>query len=150
MKRMPLAAAALLLPLTLVGGCSAITSALAPSVPSIEVGECTNLDTPEGGTEVTDIPTVDCASDHKWEVYAEHKVDDGDFPGESSLQTQTEDFCVSEFESFVGLPYEQSIYEVQYFYPTEETWTKADDRLITCLVGSSTGGLKGSLKGVNE
>lgn len=150
MKRLPYAAGALLLPLTFVTGCSAITSALAPSVPSIDVGECTNLDTPEGGTEVTDIPTVDCATDHKWEVYAEHKVDDGGFPGETSLQTQTEEFCVGEFQNFIGLSYDQSVYEIQYFYPTEETWTKADDRLITCLVGSSTGGLTGSLKGVQK
>lgn len=149
MRRPVWAVATATLSVGLLSGCGAVASALIPpSVPGIAVGQCTDLELSTGETEISAIPTVDCALPHGWEAYAEHTFADGDFPGVAAIQSQTEEFCLGEFETFIGVPYEESEYELQYLYPTEFTWTRANDRLLTCLVGSDSGGVTGSLKGV--
>jgi hypothetical protein len=43
------------------------------------------------------------------------------------------DFCFTEFEKFVGLPYAESIFDFYAVFPTEATW-KLGDRTTTCSV----------------
>lgn len=149
MRRPVGAVAAATLSVGLLSGCSTVVSAvIPPSVPGIAVGQCTDLQLSTSETEVSAITTVDCALPHGWEAYAEHTFADGDFPGVAAIQSQTTEFCLGEFEAFIGVPYEESEYELQYLYPTELTWTHVNDRLLTCLVGSASGGVTGSLKGV--
>lgn len=137
---------------TLLTGCgagNAVTEAIQKiMLPSIAVGECTDLEAAETTQEVTDIPTVSCDSDHKWETFAEKQFDLEDaFPGSESILDAADEFCATEFATFVGAAYEDSAYELQYLYPTDGSWATLGDRTITCLIGLPEGGIVGTLKG---
>ena len=69
----------------------------------------------------------------------------GSWPTASKQST-----CLDAFEAFVGVPYEESELEVYYYYPFEDTWNHADDRTISCTVGTLTGRTTGTLEGSNR
>lgn len=138
--------------LTLLAGCgagNAVTEAIQKvMLPSIAIGECTDLDGSEEAEEVTELPTVSCDTAHKWETFAEKQFGLEDaFPGEAGIETAADEFCTAEFTTFVGATYDESAYELQYLYPTQASWTTLGDRTITCLIGLSEGGVVGTLKG---
>ncbi|HRL47756.1 MAG TPA: septum formation family protein [Propioniciclava sp.] len=122
-------------------------------LPTIALGECTNLEIPEteSGSQVSSIPKTDCAQPHGWEAYAEKEYPlDASYPGETAVQDEAGDFCSGEFETFLGVDYDSSEMELQYLYPTQDTWTSLNDRTLTCLVGSSSNDVVGSLKGTQR
>ncbi|QIK71150.1 hypothetical protein G7070_01175 [Propioniciclava coleopterorum] len=151
------AAAAAVAAALLLGGCSVgdrlntVKQEAGKAVlPSIAIGACTNLDlgTSDVATEVDQIPPVPCDKPHGWEAYAEKQfgIDDA-FPGDAVLAGEAEQYCVDSFEGYVGADYDTSSLEMQYLYPTEQSWTRLVDRTITCLVGTPALDLVGSVKG---
>src|SRR5699024_9492776 len=109
-----------------------ITEAAEASVFTIKVGDCIN--TAELGTSIETVPTVPCGDPHDSEVYATTELPEGDYPAD--IGTQADDFCVGEFEAFVGLAYEESELFIQSMYPDPTGWTASDDREILCSVVS--------------
>ena len=140
MKR-SVAALAVLLTLVPLSACSAITKTW---VPQIKVGECTSAMTTD--TEVSKIPKVACDKPHEWEVYASSVAKGESFPGNDVLGSQAEEFCLAQYQPFVGIEYDDSTLEVNYLTPTEKSWVLGD-RDLTCLIGPGTGTVTGSLKG---
>ncbi|MDR1394504.1 MAG: septum formation family protein [Bifidobacteriaceae bacterium] len=107
----------------------------------LKVGDCTG-DLAEG--EITESLVVPCTDSHSWEVFAIHTLPDGDY---SSAVNETADaLCVESFGEFIGLAWDDSIYEMFYIQPTEGSWALGD-RDTLCLVGSEAGGLTGTLEG---
>ncbi|MCS5715100.1 septum formation family protein [Herbiconiux sp. CPCC 205716] len=155
-----LAAAAVLLAGLSLSGCTALFPSSAPpatdsttgeeieqtdtDVFALSVGECLN-DT--DGTEVSEVPLVDCADEHDFEVYADFELTGDEFPGTDAINTQADEQCLTEFESFVGISYDDSTLGYTYFTPTEGSWTDGDDRLVSCLIGDPNGKVAGTLKG---
>ena len=155
-------AAALALGLTF-SGCTALFPSSAPpatdsstgeeieqtdtDVFTLAVGDCMN-DT--SSTEVTEVPIVDCADAHDFEVYYDFQLDGTDYPGDEAVDTDANAGCLEAFDSFVGISYDESKYDYTYFTPTEGSWTDGDDRLVSCLIGDANGKLTGSLKGVAQ
>lgn len=121
----------------LASGALLLTAGLAAcsSVATAEVGTCTNLDDLSG--EITEIPAVDCESSHDAEVYHVAALDDGDYPGDDEIEQTSDQLCYDAFEPYVGAAYEESELEYWVIPPNEETWTKADDREVICVAGSS-------------
>ena len=115
------------------------------SVFSVKVGDC--LNEPQG-TEISDVELVPCDQPHDYEVFAEHELPEGDFP--SDVDTLAQDYCLPEFEKFIGQAYDTSSIELTWFSPTQTGWDQQDDRLIQCIVtdpaGQTTGSLEGSKK----
>lgn len=111
---------------------------------SLSVGDCLN-DT--DGTEVSEVPIVDCSAEHDFEVYYDFEIADGDFPGDDAINAQAETECQAGFEDFVKVSYDDSIYGFTYFTPTEGSWTNGNDRLVSCLIGDPNGKVTGSLAG---
>jgi hypothetical protein len=74
---------------------------------------------------------------------------DGDFPGEEAVVEQADESCTAEFESFVGLPYEESALYLSYLTPSEETWP-AGDREVLCTVYDPAGDTTGTLFDANR
>ena len=104
-------------------------------VATAEVGECVvTADIPD---DVTDIPTVDCSEPHDGQVVGKFELDDGDYPGDDAVQTAAQEGCLTEFESFVGIAYEESSLEPSWVYPTEQTWNEVDDREVICFAISA-------------
>jgi hypothetical protein len=115
-------------------GCSLITSALTggeSDVFSIKVGDCLNDSAAEG--EISTVPVVDCDEPHDSEIYASAIMDDGDYPGEEATIQFADDACLDEFEDFVGISYDESIYGYATLYPTPESWA-GGDREVLCRI----------------
>jgi hypothetical protein len=120
------------------------TDAQNTDVFTIAVGDCLNDTT---GT-VSEVPQVDCAVPHDFEVYYDFEVDgDGAYPGEDAITAEADSGCETAFPDFVGIDYESSALDYSYYYPTEESWTDAADRLISCIITDPDVQTTGSLAG---
>lgn len=134
-------------------------AACSPQALDFEVGQCVNL--PDGET-IDSYETVDCGEVHDGEVYAvvQHPDDaeEADYPGEEALDTFAQERCQGDpFESYVGTPYADSVLYYTSLRPSEESWERAADREVVCLlVGkpledrSGFEQLTGSKEGSNE
>ncbi|MCS5736006.1 DUF4190 domain-containing protein [Herbiconiux daphne] len=119
------------------------------SVFDLTVGDCLN-DWNDG--TVYDVPLVDCASPHDWEVYDDFTVpdtSDGSYPGDDKVDVAADNGCYDAYEEFVGIPYDDSQYVYSYVMPTEESWLDGD-RLITCVIGHPDGPNTGTLRGAGD
>jgi hypothetical protein len=92
----------------------------------------------QGATDVDENQTVlvDCADPHLNEVYLVTEMPDEigvPFPGTEAITDFADQACLDGFEEFIGLGYVESVFEIGYTTPTEETWV-LPDRTITCFV----------------
>ena len=78
-----------------------------------------------------------CSEPHSEEIYATLTLPEGDFPGQDAIFEQAEELCITEFESFVGLPYEESALYIDIMTPSERTWSEGD-RLVICAIFDPT------------
>lgn len=112
---------------------------------AIRVGDC--LESMEWSDELTTVPVIPCAEAHESEVYAAVDLADGDFPGADAVADQAEEYCYGEFEGFIGVAWEQSGLEYGYLSPTQESWERANDREVLCVVWDPESLTSGSLAG---
>ncbi|PPF15437.1 MULTISPECIES: septum formation family protein [unclassified Rathayibacter] len=125
-----------------------ITEGGTTDVFQLRVGDCLNGELSEEATEVTDVPTVPCTDPHVYEVFQNLTMADADeYPGESVATEQAETDCVTAFESFTGIGYQDSAYDFSYYYPTAESWGTGD-RTINCMITDPNGPSTGTLAGV--
>lgn len=125
------------------------TVACTKEVASADVGDC--FEEPENVGAIEDFETVDCDEPHFGEVYDTFDVEGDDYPGDEAVSQQAQDGCLTSFEEYVGIPYEESIYQIFPISPTEETWNEADDREVICVLTSlDQSELTGSKRGANE
>lgn len=100
----------------------------------LRLGDCFNdphADDPElSGTALN---VVDCGEPHEFEVYAEATLEGDTFPGEDETVQLADEACIAEFDTFIGMPYEDSSIYSGWFAPNEESWTDFDDRLVICI-----------------
>lgn len=138
------------------------------TVDEIAVGDCLNIPDEDVFFE---IDPIDCAEAHELEVFA--LVDLGTlpseitlgedfslsaaYPGDETVSAAAFEACYDRFESYVGMPYEDSVLWMDVFTPTFEGWTEVDDRIANCLVFEVDGGdppsitmSTGSLQGVGR
>jgi hypothetical protein len=114
---------------------------------TLQVGDCLNNDTL--ADEITEVPTVPCSTAHQYEVYADFELDGDRWPGDEEVTEQADAGCMARFESFVGVPFEESSLDFSFYWPTEESWIQQDDRLVSCLIydtTDATGSLGGSAR----
>lgn len=112
---------------------------------SLEVGECTDDAEILDSGEITEDSVVDCGQPHVAEAYAAFEPAQGAFPGEDEVVRQADEGCTREFETFVGLGYNESALEVLYYYPNAVSWDL--DRTVVCVVTDPAGEVTGSLRG---
>jgi hypothetical protein len=116
----------------------------------LRVGDCL-ADSPTGGEEVIfTVETVPCSEPHSGEIYAVVTLPEGDFPGDEAVVAQAEESCTAEFESFVGLPYEESVLYFTYLHPSDEQSWIAGNHLVTCSVFDPAGDTTGTLADANR
>lgn len=103
----------------------------------IKVGDCiaNSEGTDPMATEVYDAATVPCSQPHAYEVFHEFEMpDQADFPGDEPIRDAAIEGCFgTAFDSFVGVPYDQSELYVVWYSPTAGSWN-VGDRLISCLI----------------
>lgn len=113
----------------------------------IPVGACMDKASLEGD-QVSRIETKECTKEHDVEAYASTSLSGDSYPGDDEITAQADEFCLAEFESFIGRAYQDSDLQFSFLYPTEESWA-SDDREILCLVIAPeplTGSLEGSAR----
>ncbi|MFB2580419.1 septum formation family protein [Herbiconiux sp. P15] len=114
-----------------------------------EIGDCFMESDGDDGR----VQFRDCSEPHDYEVYAEFEVpdtEDGSYPGDDKMSYAADEGCFEAFEDFVGVPWEESVYDFALVAPDEETWTEFDDRLVQCMAVDPDGAHTGSLEGVGE
>lgn len=118
----------------------------ATDVFELQVGDC--LDSSAISSEqMIDAPTVSCGGSHDLEIFASTQMEGAEFPGPDEAGTFARDWCHSQFEAFVGIPYESSQLTVSWIHPSRSSWEQREDRTVLCILGSPesvTGSLKGS------
>lgn len=117
-------------------------------VDALAVGDCLNEMEVGDDDSVSTVPIVDCSEPHDLEVYHGGSLDfDLDYPGRDEVIELVDEGCYDAFETFVGVPLEESGLNLQTLFPMEEGW-EMGDRGYLCLVGQfdeqTTGTLAGS------
>ena len=129
--------------MSVLAGCST-------TIDSLSVGDC--FSGPEASytaTEVSDVDVVECSEPHRYEIYAAKEMTNSSFPGESQAANMADDYCLSRFESFVGMEYDYSIYYISSVFPTSGAWSQGD-RSIQCALGLEFGTKVGSARNSRE
>lgn len=120
-----------------------VTESAAASVFSLEVGDCIAI--PDADQMLVEqLDAMPCDQPHDAEIYAEQTL--AKLPEEADLETLAGTFCLAEFEPFVGLAYEESVLEVTYLYPTEDSWAQGDD-VLQCVVVHPSEDVTATLRG---
>ena len=115
----------------------------------LEVGDCL-ADLMATLGEFFTVETVPCSQPHSEEIYAVVPFPEGDFPGDEAVDAQADKACNAEFESFVGLPYQESVLYYNYLWPNdEETWNGVF-REVVCSVYDPAGDTTGTLADANR
>lgn len=112
---------------------------------TLAVGDCFNDEGQED--EVSEVPIVDCAQPHDNEIFHVFDLEDGDYPGDDAIFDAAIAQCDAAFETFAGVPYEESALDWDPFYPTEESWEQADDREVACYIYDPDSQVTGTLEG---
>lgn len=102
-------------------------------------------------SETSSVAAVPCAEEHTFEAYHEFTLPEGEYPGAEVVEEKAYAECETAFAEFIGVPYEESVYEYSFYSPSSDTWQYQDDRLVSCVVSTAEyDRLTGSLKGAGE
>lgn len=118
-------------------------------VTELRPGDCFNLPAgTEDDAEIMEVEAVPCSETHENEVYVVTNYVAGDsYPGDVALWDFADQFCVTAFDTYVGMAYEESLLDFGYFYPNEDGWAEGD-QAVTCVLYDFNGAtLSGSMKG---
>lgn len=123
-------------------------------ISDLSVGDCIDYEPGLFEDDVAEpvepfLQIVDCSGEHEEEVIALPVMPDGDFPGDAAVEREAQDACLAAFEPYVGAEYEDSIYDVTWFMPSQETWQEGD-RQILCTVYDPQGPVDQVIRGSAE
>jgi hypothetical protein len=111
------------------------------------VGDCFDEVDESDGEPVDDVPQVDCAAPHDYEIYDSFDLEGDEYPGHDEANATADEGCLAAFEPFIGLDYDSSAYDFSHLVPTAESWRSGGDREVLCLVFDPAGKTSGSLQG---
>lgn len=151
-KNISLMAACVVVAGVALTGCSAIKDVVDVATPIVDavgeedtwitVGDCFDE---TSGDVVADIPTIDCALPHDYEVYASIDLDKAVWPGDDEIFALADEACYAPFTTWVGVPFDDSSLDYTYYVPTEDGWNDYDDREVSCIVFDPAGKVTGTL-----
>ena len=97
---------------------------------SLRVGDCFELLDPDDPS-ITIVRAEPCADEHVYEVFFVGDMPDGDYPGDAAVSAFADANCISAFEGYVGVPFEESTWFASPVGPAEADWL-AGTRRVTC------------------
>lgn len=83
---------------------------------------------------------IGCEEPHMFEVYDRFDLRDerdrpypasASYPGETPVRTAAEQGCYDRFESWMGIPWTASAFDIQTYWPSATSWRRGD-RVVTC------------------
>lgn len=114
------------------------------SVHSLQIGDCLNQ--LEDDEEIESLPVVACSAPHDGEVYAEFRLTGSTYPGLDAIQKEAEERCGELLADYAPKAADDPAVDTYFLYPTDESWRRKADRLVTCVASFDTP-RTGSLKG---
>jgi hypothetical protein len=123
-------------------------AACSSTVLELDVGTC--FDDPESFEEVEDVPIVDCSVPHDNEVIANQDLTGSDYPGQDQVENRASQICYDNFADYVGIAYEDSIYDIGWLFPTEESWEIGDREVICFAYDIGLEKISGSINGIGR
>ena len=113
----------------------------------LDVGDC--LADFQDATELDTIEASPCSEPHSDEIFASGSIPDGTFPGMEIVEATAQNLCIAQFDEFVGISYEDSVLDVGFLTPTEQSWNDGD-RAVLCTVYDPAEEISGSLRGAQR
>jgi len=102
----------------------------------LRLGDCFNDSSYGTSAEFSGkITRVDCGSPHDAEVFALVTLPGepgAAYPGDDEIATLSDELCENEFAKYVGINFVDSVWEYEYYTPSEESWREVGDRLVIC------------------
>ncbi|MEO5838560.1 MAG: septum formation family protein [Acidimicrobiales bacterium] len=131
-------------------GTSTVTSAakITPKVVSVfdlVKGNCLDGASLSDGL-VTTIRVVDCSEVHTHEVYYSGRYPESTFDA-NKISTYANDTCLAQFTAYVGIDYTRSRYQYLHIVPTQQSWTRDNDRDVVCVAFDEDGTITGTIAG---
>lgn len=120
---------------------------------SLKVGDCYSLGNSVDANDdnIVIYSVVDCASTHDGEVFSVFDYPNASgWPGYEAIGTVQQSRCETDFQSYVGISWEQSMYTINYIAPTESSWASGDQTIKCRLEDASSGKLTGSARGTRK
>jgi hypothetical protein len=95
---------------------------------------------------ITTIRVVDCSEVHTHEVYYSGRYPESSFDS-NKIATYANDTCLAQFAPYVGIDYARSRFQYLHIVPTQESWTRDNDRDVVCVAFEDDATLSGSIAG---
>jgi len=95
---------------------------------------------------VTTVRVVDCSEVHTHEVYYSARYPEATFDA-TKISNYANDTCLAQFATYVGIDYARSRYQYLHIVPTQESWTRDNDRDIVCVAFEENATITGSIAG---
>jgi len=98
----------------------------------IRVGECFGFGegAARGSGDIDGVVYQPCDEEHDNEAYATVDATQPGWPGLEAMTAFADEGCYAEFESFVGIPWDDSVVEYGYLTPTEQSWADGDREVL--------------------
>jgi Septum formation len=101
--------------------------------------------------EAPDIPVVDCRAEHESEVMALIDLGGGDrYPGDEAIEAQGEVACRAAFADYVGLGYDESRLELDFWWSDTTGWEDGERTLVCLVEDPSQGMVSSALRGTAQ
>lgn len=113
----------------------------------VSLGDCLNEMETNPDEQISEVPIIDCAEPHDFEVYHVEDIAETDaYPGDDAVFDEADSICLDAFDAWVGTPYAESGIDYTQLYPVEEGWNLGD-REVLCLAYDMAGQVEGTLEG---
>lgn len=116
----------------------------------LSVGDCYDSSDQD---EIAEVEAGPCTEPHEYEVFAivSFPAQRGsDYPGDDAVFAHAETECLREFEEYVGIPYEDSVYDIGLLSPTESGWESGDRETICSGYDPGDSTLEESIRGIER
>jgi hypothetical protein len=122
------------------------------TVTDLRVGDCFNAaEFSEEEVEIGEVDGVPCDEPHTFEVYAVADYNGSAYPAtDDAFEAAFGEVCVPPFESYVGVPYVDSVLWASAITPTEDGWNSGDHEFICHLHEEDISPITGSQRGANR
>ena len=114
------------------------------SATELQVGDCLNDLT--NSTDVSSLPSVDCAQPHQGEVFAVFDLPPGPYPGADGVDDLVSKGCNARLAEYSPSAPSDDAVGLFSVYPLEQNWERGD-REVVCIAKATSGTTTGSIKG---
>ena len=115
--------------------------------PYLRIGECVDDLASGNYRTIFGLDVVKCSQPHDSEIYAMPPLGGPiEWPGTTSVDTQSDAVCNAAFARYVGAPVEQTQLDYSYYPPTQISWQFLSNRYALCIVFQDTRPTVGSVK----